>query len=175
MKLLYSTMLTMLVSLISNAQISTGYSMGIVDGNSFSEATFSYPVTVNYDDCYFVTNTLLKYWAGNDGSFVSSCNSVLEKELVFADTKYLDFPVQIYPNPTSAITEIIFLSDLNFLKSFDVNIFSSNGSLVLIKENIPFNEFKIGYKLNISLLSNGIYYLSLTSEDFYKSFKIIKI
>jgi hypothetical protein len=166
--------LIILTTLTANAQISTGYSMGIVDGNAFSESTFSYPISVNSNDCFFVTNTLLKFWEGNTQDFVSSCDSPIENSLVIADMKYLNFPVQVYPNPVINFVEIIFLSDLKILKSFDVNIFSTNSNLVLSKQNIPFEKFKKGHKIDLSLLAQGIYYLSLSSEDFYKSFKIIK-
>lgn len=163
-----------LIGLYGNAQITSGYSIGIVDGSSFSESTFSNPVAVSSGDCYFVSNTLLKFWKKNTGSFVSNCNSSVEGPLLITDSKYVDFPVKVFPNPFVDFIEIVFLSDVEIKKTYDINIFSTDGKLIFERLNISFKEFKKGYRENLARLNEGIYYLSISSGDFYKSYKIIK-
>ena len=163
-----------LIGLHSNAQITSGYSIGIVDGSSFSESTFSNPVAVSSGDCYFVSNTLLKFWKKNNGSFVSNCNSSAEGPLLITDSKYLDFPIKVLPNPFIDFIEIVFLSDVEIKKTYDINIFSTDGKLIFERLNISFKEFKKGHRENLARLSDGIYYLIISSGDFYKSYKIIK-
>jgi hypothetical protein len=72
---------------------------------------------------------------------------------------------EIYPNPTNDILNI----KLNIPDSFDIKIVNIDGKIIFSEKDIYNDKF-----LNINNLSNGIYFVTLTTNSLTKTIKIIK-
>ena len=75
--------------------------------------------------------------------------------------------VSVYPNPSS--TGSFTIETMDDLKDATIQIFDLTGKLIRTYESINFNERRF---IDLSLLSNGMYILSIQSGDFKKTKKI---
>lgn len=79
-----------------------------------------------------------------------------------------DFSFEIQPNPTNQIVEV--LLEAKNKGVLDLQLFNMQGQLVLHKSNVHHQEV-----MDISFLSNGMYYLSIKNElQQRKTIKLVK-
>ncbi len=80
-----------------------------------------------------------------------------------------NFKVKVYPNPATDYINI----DFNIKDHSDILIqLSDANGRILLKENI--NSESFSKKLNLNIYAAGTYFLRLTSEDYSKTYKIVK-
>ncbi|WP_236721542.1 T9SS type A sorting domain-containing protein, partial [Trichormus sp. NMC-1] len=77
----------------------------------------------------------------------------------------------LYPNPSNGICNVIMPVDLMLEAELLLSINTSDGRLIKQYEIIPFDG---NYEIDISNLSNGIYYLSLKSKNQFYYGKLMK-
>lgn len=70
----------------------------------------------------------------------------------------------VYPNPTNNIWNIKGNQNIDFIEVFDIQG----------KQVISLNPNSETVSINASVLTNGVYFVKLTSENGTKSFKLIK-
>lgn len=88
--------------------------------------------------------------------------NVLENNLSVDSNKLNAF--KIFPNPTN---DVIFIQS-NF-NQFDAHIFNIQGQAILQKSNLNNND-----TIDLSFLSNGVYFVQIHAENQSKVFKIVK-
>ncbi|MEX0967732.1 MAG: T9SS type A sorting domain-containing protein [Bacteroidia bacterium] len=137
---------------------------------------------------YSVDGGILKMEVYHDSLFVA-CNRVLYGDSVFNIAKiafkdivdtcgevvtgiephpvYSHNPVQVYPNP---VVDFL-IADLSGIKDGKVEILSITGQK-LTEYTIDSGEMK--YKINVSGLSPGIYFLKASSKHEVHTFKFVK-
>jgi hypothetical protein len=78
--------------------------------------------------------------------------------------------VSIYPNPSSGIVNIKLPEDLKINNGF-IQIFNTTGQLIL-RNNMSRNNFE----LDLTDLTNGLYYLEIAGDNFFgaQKFHLIK-
>jgi hypothetical protein len=72
---------------------------------------------------------------------------------------------RIYPNPTYTLLTI----EMSMIDRFDVNIASLNGQLLLSKEMVGTTQ-----QIDLSSFQKGVYFITIRSEDFVTTRKIVK-
>lgn len=80
--------------------------------------------------------------------------------------------ISVWPNPCKDLVNITF-SNINNNVNSNVLIFNQFGELVLQFDNIEINENIIG--IDLSDLSNGVYYIQIISPDSTRTSKIMKV
>lgn len=152
-----------LIAQIAKAQMSMAYSFGVLGGD-LSVSNSSSPLTMNINNCIQVTNGIAKFSSVNNGSFVNTC---------VVDLNYSKLSIQLFPNPFIDAVYITFKSKIDKENHFKVAVFNNIGQLVKM-ENVFQDLFYTGYRLAMSNLPTGTYFLQISSSKVNEMFKIIK-
>ena len=99
----------------------------------------------------------------------ASTGSISYVMLLNTDSYDTDKKITLFPNPTSGVFEINMDAQV---QDVDVELYDSNGRIVYKDK---FNSSSINsQKIDISSLSNGIYFIRIKNEQFSQTEKIIK-
>jgi len=139
------------------------YSFGVLGGN-FSIDNSSNPLTMNMNNCIQISNGIAKFFSVNNGSFINTC---------VVDLNYSKLSIQLFPNPFIDAVYITFKSKIDNENHFKITVFNNIGQLVKM-ENVYQDLFYTGYRLAMSNLPTGLYYLQISSSKVNEMFKIIK-
>ena len=139
------------------------YSFGVLGGD-LSVSNSSSPLTMNMNNCIQVSNGIAKFSSVNNGSFVNTC---------VVDLNYSKLSIQLFPNPFIDAVNITFKSKIDKENHFKVAVFNNIGQLVKM-ENVFQDLFYTGYRLAMSNLPTGTYFLQISSSKVNEMFKIIK-
>lgn len=145
------------------SQIGISYSIGSIGGMS-KVSSFSSPVMISGENCFKVTNSIAKFWASKNGQFFASC---------FVDLDYVKMSIKITPNPVINYANIKFLNVLQNDNKFNVIVFNNTGQPALVKE-VSQDALLSGYKLDMSSLASGYYFIQIASTSILQTFKILK-
>jgi hypothetical protein len=152
-----------LIAQTTKAQMSMAYSFGVLGGD-LSVSNSSSPLTMNMNNCIQISNGIAKFSSVNNGSFVNTC---------VVDLNYSKMSIQISPNPFIDALYITFKSKIDKENHFKIAVYNNIGQLVKI-ENVYQDLFYTGYRLAMSNLINGTYFLQISSSRVNEMFKIIK-
>ena len=139
------------------------YSFGVMGGD-LSVSNSSSPLTMNMNNCIQISNGIAKFSSVNNGSFVNTC---------VVDLSYSKMSIQLSPNPFIDAVYITFKSKIDKENHFKVAVFNNIGQLVKI-ENVYQDLFYTGYRLAMTNLVAGTYFLQISSSKVNEMFKIIK-
>jgi len=139
------------------------YSFGVLGGD-LSVSNSSSPLTMNMNNCIQISNGIAKFSSVSNGSFVNTC---------VVDLNYSKMSIQISPNPFIDALYITFKSKIDKENHFKIAVYNNIGQLVKI-ENVYQDLFYTGYRLAMSNLINGTYFLQISSSRVNEMFKIIK-
>ena len=143
--------------------MSMAYSFGVMGGD-LSVSNSSSPLTMNMNNCIQISNGIAKFSSVNNGSFVNTC---------VVDLSYSKMSIQLSPNPFIDAVYITFKSKIDKENHFKVAVFNNIGQLVKI-ENVYQDLFYTGYRLAMTNLVAGTYFLQISSSKVNEMFKIIK-
>lgn len=145
------------------SQIGISYSIGSI-GSMSKASSFSGPVIITGENCFKVTNSISKFWASKKGDFFASC---------FVDLDYIKMSIKITPNPVTTYANIKFLNMLQNDNKFKLIVYNNTGQPAISKE-VSQDAFLAGYKLDMSTLASGYYFIQIASSSIIQTFKILK-
>jgi hypothetical protein len=152
-----------LITQTAKAQMNMAYSFGVLGGD-LSVSNSSSPLTMNMNNCIQVSNGIAKFSSVSNGSFVNTC---------VVDLNYSKLSIQLFPNPFIDAVYITFKNKIDKENHFKVAVFNNIGQLVKM-ENVFQDLFYTGYRLAMSNLPSGTYFLQISSSKVNEMFKIIK-
>ena len=155
--------LLFLLTINAFSQISMSYSIGSIGGMSKSSG-YSTPILITGDNCFKVSNNISKFWASKKGEFFASC---------VVDLDYIKLSIKITPNPVITYANIKFLNVLQNDNKYTVVVFNNSGQPALVKE-VSQEAFLAGYKLDMTSLASGYYFIQIGSSTILQTFKILK-
>ena len=127
-------------------------------------STYSNPLLIAGQNCFNVSNTLSKFWVSNKGDFFTTCA---------VDMEYINFSININPNPVTNFAVVKFVNKLQNESQFRLTVFTSIGQPIIAKDVLQ-DELLTGYRLDMSNLSTGYYYVQVASPRLLRSYKIFK-
>ena len=145
------------------SQINLSYSMSSL-GAMPKISSYSNPILFSGQNCFKVTNSLSKFWTSNSGDFFANC---------FVNIDFVKFSIVITPNPVVTFANIKFLNKLQIDDKIKINVFGNSGQLMLTKDASQ-EQLLSGYKLDMSILASGYYYIQISSSSILQAFKILK-
>lgn len=151
------------LSINAYSQIGISYSIGSI-GSMSKASSFSGPVIITGENCFKVTNSISKFWASKKGDFFASC---------FVDLDYIKMSIKITPNPVTTYANIKFLNMLQNDNKFKLIVYNNTGQPAISKE-VSQDAFLAGYKLDMSTLASGYYFIQIASSSIIQTFKILK-
>ncbi|MEI7589454.1 MAG: T9SS type A sorting domain-containing protein [Chitinophagia bacterium] len=125
---------------------------------------YSTPILITGDNCFKVSNNISKFWASKKGEFFASC---------VVDLDYIKLSIKITPNPVITYANIKFLNVLQNDNKYTVVVFNNSGQPALVKE-VSQEAFLAGYKLDMTSLASGYYFIQIGSSTILQTFKILK-
>ena len=158
------TILTLcFITQMAKAQMNTAYSMGVLGGD-LKLSNSSNPLTISMANCIQVSNGVTKFLTTNAGMFINEC---------VVDLNYSKVSIQVLPNPFTDAVYISFKSKIDKDNHFKISVFNNVGQLVKT-ENVNQDLFYIGYKVVLSSIPIGIYFMQINSSKVNEIFKIVK-
>jgi hypothetical protein len=111
----------------------------------------------------------------NDGLFIaieSGYLILLKPKITSVEENILNIVRTLYPNPTTQIVTV----ELNLKKRENIilNLSDNSGKIL---NSINYGIFDVGYnniKYNTSIISTGIYYITIQSQSFSETYKLVK-
>jgi len=158
------TILTLcFITQIAKAKMNTAYSMGVLGGD-LKLSNSSNPLTLSMANCIQVSNGVTKFLTTNTGMFINEC---------VVDLNYSKISIQVLPNPFTDAVYVSFKSKIDKDNHFKISVFNNVGQLVKI-ENVYQDLFYTGYKVLLSNIPIGIYFIQINSSKVNEIFKIVK-
>ena len=151
------------ISISAYSQIGISYSIGSI-GSMPNVSTFNAPIMISGDNCFVVTNSIAKFWASKNGEFFASC---------FVDLDYIKLSIKITPNPVVTFANIKFSNMLQNDKQFRLIVYNNMGQPSITKD-VSQDAFLAGYRLDMSSLASGYYFIQIASSSILQTFKILK-
>ena len=151
------------LSINAYSQIGISYSIGSV-GSMPNASTFNAPIMISGDNCFVVTNSIAKFWASKNGEFFASC---------FVDLDYIKLSIKITPNPVVTFAYIKFANMLQNNNQFKLIVYNNMGQPSIMKD-VSQDAFLAGYRLDMSSLASGYYFIQIASSSILQTFKILK-
>ena len=151
------------ISISAYSQIGISYSIGSI-GSMPNVSTFNAPIMISGDNCFVVTNSIAKFWASKNGEFFASC---------FVDLDYIKLSIKITPNPVVTFANIKFANMLQNNNQFKLIVYNNMGQPSITKD-VSQDAFLAGYRLDMSSLASGYYFIQIASSSILQTFKILK-
>lgn len=146
-----------------SAQIKISYSIGGIGGN-MKTSTYSNPLLISGEKCFNVSNSLNKFWGSNTGDFFTNC---------VVDIDFVKFSIKINPNPVINYAVVKFINKLQNENKLRLTVFTNIGQ-PMIAVDVTQDQLLAGYKLDMSSLSSGYYFIQISSTSLLQTFKILK-
>ena len=147
----------------TNAQIRISYSIGSIGGMP-KVSGISSPILISSENCFLISNNITKFWASKKGEFFASCMVNLD---------YIKMNIKITPNPVTTYANIRFLTMLQKDNKLKLVVYNNTGQPEILKD-VSQEAFLTGYKLDMSSLSSGYYFIQIASSSILQTFKILK-
>jgi len=139
------------------------YSIGVL-GGELALSNSSNPLTMSMNNCIQVSNGVAKFATVNNDAFVNNC---------VVDLNYSKLSIQVLPNPFVDAVYVTFKSKIDNENHFKISVFNNIGQLVKT-ENVYQDLFYTGYRVALSSLPTGIYFMQINSSKVNEVFKIVK-
>jgi len=152
-----------IITQYSKAQMNIAYSMGVLGGDLLLNNS-SNPLILNMSNCIKISNGVTKFSTTNTGNFINEC---------IVDINYTKLSIQVLPNPFFDAVYVKFMTKIDKYNHFIISVFNNMGILVKT-ENVNQDLFYTGYKVTITDVPSGIYYLQIKSSRVNEVFKIFK-
>ena len=152
-----------MVAQTAKAQMSIAYSIGVL-GCELALSNSSNPLTMSMNNCIQVSNGVAKFATVNNEAFVNNC---------VVDLNYSKLSIQVLPNPFVNAVYVTFKSKIDNDNHFKISVFNNIGQLVKT-ENVYQDLFYSGYKIAMSSIPTGIYFMQINSSKVNELFKIVK-
>ena len=124
-----------------------------------------------------IDSSLYFYLIVNDDKISSEPDTVMihVNNVVGLKDNDLDgkFDVHIFPNPTTDIVTIDILSPAS--DKIKVDLINLNGEVIESNLSHVVSDNKLIYKIETGDLNPGVYYLSITSDNYKESYKLMVI
>jgi hypothetical protein len=163
---LKNIIIILIISLISQttkAQMSIAYSIGVL-GSDLTLSNSSNPLTISMNNCIQVSNGVAKFSTVSNEDFVNNC---------VVDLNYSKISILVQPNPFTNAVYVTFKSKIDNDNRFKISVFNNVGQLVKT-ENVYQDLFYNGYRIAMSTLPTGIYFMQINSSKVNEVFKIVK-
>ena len=131
------------------------------------------------NDCWKVGNPNLTTICADENeitpltSFLAGCNSgaqpTIDSSCVLASEQFLKSEFLVFPNPTNSIVNVKFNSNVNFKNNNNIELLDIQGR-VLQSINVSNSQSS----LDISGLTNGVYFLKINAGNLTEIERIIK-
>lgn len=152
-----------MIAQTTKAQMSLAYSIGVLGGD-LSVSNSSGPLTMYMNNCIQISNGIAKFSSVNNGSFVNTC---------VVDLNYSKLSIQVLPNPFVNAVYVTFKSKIDHDKHFKIAVYNNIGQLMKT-ENVFQDLFYTGYRLDMSSLPSGIFFMHINSSKVNEVFKLFK-
>jgi len=164
LKYLFTILFLSILNINSIAQIRISYSIGVL-GADFNTSTYSNPLSINGKNCIIVSSGISKFIVSDRGIFLNECA---------VNEDYIRFSIQVAPNPATNYTIVKFKNKLQVDDNFTLTLFGSSGQLI---NKFPTSQLVLlqGYRLSTSNLSEGVYFIQISSDKINQIFRIIKL
>jgi len=163
LKLITTILIASLITQYANAQMNVAYSMGVLGGD-LKLSNSSNPLTVNMTNCIQVSNGVTKFLTTNNGLFINEC---------VVDLNYSKISIQVLPNPFIDAVYVTFKSKIDKDNHFKISVFNNTGQLVKT-ENVNQDLFYTGYRIVMSNIPSGMYFMQINSSKVNEVFKLFK-
>ena len=127
-------------------------------------STYSNPILISGENCFNITNALNKFWASNTGEFFMNC---------VVDVDFVKFSIKINPNPVINFATVKFINKIQNENKMRLNIFNNVGQ-PMKGMDVTQDQFLSGYRLDMSGLPSGYYFIQISSSSLLQTFKILK-
>ena len=151
------------ITQFAKAQMTVAYSMGVLGGD-LKLSNSSNPLTLSMANCIQVSNGVTKFLSTNAGMFINEC---------IVDLNYSKISIQVLPNPFVDAVFVKFKTKIDKDNHFKISVFNNMGNLVKI-ENVNQDLFYTGYKVVLSNIPSGIYFMQINSSKVNEIFKLFK-
>ena len=155
--------MTCFITQFANAQITMAYSMGVIGGD-LKLSNSSNPLTLSMANCIQVSNGVSKFLTTNAGMFINEC---------VVDLNYSKISIQVLPNPFVDVVYVKFKTKIDKDNHFKISVYNNIGKLVKT-ENVNQDLFYTGYRVIMSDLPSGIYFMQINSSKVNEVFKLFK-
>lgn len=155
--------LFLIISTNAYTQINISYSIGSIGGMP-KASSISAPILISGENCFIVSNNITKFWASKKGEFFATC---------LVDLDYIKMSIKITPNPVISYATIKFLSMLQSDNKFKLVVYNNIGQPAILKD-VSQDAFLAGYRLDMSSLASGYYFIQIASSTILQTFKILK-
>ena len=163
MKIVIIILVTSLITHYTNAQMKIAYSMGVLGGD-LQLSNSSNPLTLSMANCIQVSNGVTKFLTTNNGMFINEC---------VVDLNYTKLSIQVLPNPFVDAVYVKFKTKIDKTNHFKISVFNNIGQLVKT-ENVNQDLFYTGYRVVMSDIPSGIYFMQINSSKVNEVFKLFK-
>jgi hypothetical protein len=152
-----------ILSQYTKAQMTVAYSMGVLGGD-LNLSNSSNPLTLSMANCIQVSNGVTKFLTTNNGMFINEC---------VVDLNYSKISIQVLPNPFADAVYVKFKTKIDKDNHFKISVFNNMGKLIKT-ENVNQDLFYIGYRVVMSDIPSGIYFMQINSSKVNEVFKLFK-
>ena len=151
------------ISFNAYSQIGMSYSIGSIGGMP-KVTGISSPILISSENCFLISNNITKFWSSKKGEFFATC---------LVDLDYIKLSIKITPNPVTTYANIKFLNMIQKDNRFKLTVFNNIGQPEILKE-VSQEAFLSGYKLDMTSLASGYYFIQIGSSTILQTFKILK-
>lgn len=127
-------------------------------------ATYSNSFLISAEKCFTVSNALNKFWATNSGDFFTNC---------VVDVDFIKYSIKINPNPVVNYTMVKLINKIQHDNKMRLSIFNNTG-VAVITHDISQDQLLSGFRLEMSSLPSGYYFIQISSSSILQVFKILK-
>jgi hypothetical protein len=146
-----------------NAQMKLSYSIGSI-GGAMKTSTYSSPIVISGENCIKVTNSISKFAESKKGLFYSTCAVNINFEKI---------QLNLSPNPVINYTVLKFSNQSTIENRFRVLVYNNSGQVVQATETTK-EQLVSGYKLNLTSLVTGSYFVQVSSGKVLETLKFLK-
>ncbi len=157
------TILLLTVSTLLYSQISLSYSIGGI-GGAMKTTTYSNPILISGENCFNISNALNKFWGSNNGEFFTNC---------LVDVDFVKLNIKIFPNPVISIATVKFNNKLQNENKLRLMVFDNLGQAKKAFD-VTQDQFLAGYRIDLSGMASGYYYIQISSTTLLQTIKILK-
>jgi hypothetical protein len=145
------------------AQIKTSYSIGSIGGD-MKTATYSNSFLISGEKCFTVSNALNKFWDTNSGDFFTNC---------VVDIDFIRYSIKINPNPVVNYAMVKLVNKIQQDNKMRLSIYS-NAGVPVTSYDVSQDQLLSGFRLEMSSLPSGYYFIQISSSSILQVFKILK-
>jgi hypothetical protein len=160
----YNTFYLVILINSSFGQSKFVYTIGVV-GGGLNINNYSSPLLLDINNCIKISNGLVKFSNSNTAEFINDC---------VVNLNYSRLSIQVNPNPFIESVYVKLKTKIDINNKFKISIFNNTGQLLKI---FDVNQITLytGFRIQLSDLTSGIYFMQIQSNKVNEIFKMEKI